>query len=179
MPVICSQNVRQRSAGSGPRTRITSVPGSDAAHTPTVGHTMERLRSLSRRTWERFGIDLGECGCPTRLDHRADRGRSRVAGIVPTRERGDQDRIGERDLVGVGQPVDVLHAGLTLPAYRGRYRGGTRARGRARGPASGARPVAHRSNGGRTADRSVVRRSPALAARSGFVGGGCAAIRAG
>ena len=44
MPTICSQNVRHCSAGSGPSTSTTSVPGSDADHTPTVGHTIERMR---------------------------------------------------------------------------------------------------------------------------------------
>ena len=42
-PTSWSQNSRQRSAGSGPRTRITSAPGTDADHSPTVGHTIERL----------------------------------------------------------------------------------------------------------------------------------------
>ena len=53
MLVSCSQNMRHRSAGSGPSTNTTSVPGSDAAHTPTVGHTIERWRASSRRTWGR------------------------------------------------------------------------------------------------------------------------------
>jgi hypothetical protein len=50
MPSICSQNNRQRSAGSGPSTRMTSVPGSDTDQTPTVGHTIERWWCSSRRT---------------------------------------------------------------------------------------------------------------------------------
>ena len=45
----CSLNIRQRNAGSGPSIRITSPPGVDALHNPTVGHTIERvIPSLSR-----------------------------------------------------------------------------------------------------------------------------------
>ncbi len=48
--MICSQKVRQRSAGSGPSTSTTSLPGRDAPHTPTVGQTIDRLRSASSAT---------------------------------------------------------------------------------------------------------------------------------
>src|SRR6056300_1728619 len=47
---IWSVKVRQRSAGSGPRIMTTSVPGSDADQTPTVGQMMLRLPFSSRRS---------------------------------------------------------------------------------------------------------------------------------
>ena len=49
-PMTCSVNRRQRRAGSGPSTRMTSPPGVLACHAPTVGHTMLRVRSGVRRT---------------------------------------------------------------------------------------------------------------------------------
>ena len=43
MPSNCSTNSRQRNAGSGPSTKMTSPPGVAALHTPTVGQTMVRV----------------------------------------------------------------------------------------------------------------------------------------
>ena len=60
-PTICSQNSRHCSAGSGPSTRITSVPGSEADQTPTVGHTIDRLRSSSSRTCGRTVAKSVKC----------------------------------------------------------------------------------------------------------------------
>lgn len=50
---ICSQKVRQRKFGSGPSTSRTSLPGVDAAHTATCGHTISLVAPSASRTYGR------------------------------------------------------------------------------------------------------------------------------
>ena len=126
MPVICSENRRQRSAGSGPSTRITSVPGSETDQTPTVGHTIERLRSSSRRTCGRTVAKSvnasGSISARTSAPHDSTivrhRRRGSVAGVVPAGETGDQHGPIECRLC---QPSNMLgsHGRHAIGAYRG------------------------------------------------------------
>ena len=63
---------------------------------------------------ERFGVDLGEGVGSPGLDHRAQRRRGCVAGVVPAGERGNHHRPVE---VGLGQPTDMFGS-HGAPRYR-------------------------------------------------------------
>ena len=116
-PVICSQNDRHRSAGSGPSTRITSVPGSEADHTPTVGHTISRWRCAVSRTCGRtvaksvYGSGSISASAVAELD--STRVRNAMDAASPASfqpgERGHDHRVPERRF---GEPTDVLHVGV-------------------------------------------------------------------
>ena len=88
---------RQRIAGSGPRTSSTSVDGSDAAHTSTVGQTICRWpssmhdeRADGGEVGERLGVDLGDLGGVPVLGQHADRPGRGLAGVVPAGEAEQQ-----------------------------------------------------------------------------------------
>ena len=104
IPRSCSVKSRQRSAGSGPSTSITSVPGSEADQTPDGGPDDRTVVVLVEAHLGAHGGEIGEhvgsisasgVGAP-RLDHRAQRGGGGVAGVVPPGERGDQHRARQR-----------------------------------------------------------------------------------
>ena len=115
---------------------MTSPPGVLALHSPTVGHTMVRVRSgveahvraNGGEVGELLGVDLGERLRLPRLDEVADAVARRVAGVVPAGERGDHHRSPQR---GSGEPADVFHHPnkLSLGLHRSR-RIGTIAEGR-------------------------------------------------
>jgi len=50
----CSEKVRQRRLGSGPKTKMMSPPAPATCHIPTVGHTMLRTPPSFKRTCGRM-----------------------------------------------------------------------------------------------------------------------------
>ena len=85
-PTSWRQNSFQRSDGSGPSTSSTSPPGTDADHTPTVGHTIERRPSLIRtcgRIVAKSVNGSGSISATAVASHRSTRARTDADAASP------------------------------------------------------------------------------------------------